>query len=253
MSKDVPSGAEASKEPPSEISKDSAPIPSVSAADAPPASKPRLQVFETIGAKMPRVSRFAQLAAVMTLAAGFGAFAGTFGAATMKEASAPPPVKTAQLDNKELAAKLSAEIAALKSGIESTARSANAQFAKLSERFEKAQAEPSAKLARIGEALEKLERRPPATVAAATTASSDITGSIPDKPAEKLQPMKPAIVAGWILRDIYDGLALVESRRGMVEVGPGSIIPGIGRVETIRKQDGRWVVVTAKGLIIPAR
>jgi hypothetical protein len=27
-------------------------------------------------------------------------------------------------------------------------------------------------------------------------------------------------------------------------------MPGLGRVEAIRRQDGRWVVVTNKGLIV---
>ena len=29
--------------------------------------------------------------------------------------------------------------------------------------------------------------------------------------------------------------------------------PGIGRVETIKRQDGRWVVVTPKGVILSQR
>ena len=29
------------------------------------------------------------------------------------------------------------------------------------------------------------------------------------------------------------------------------MVPGLGRIEAIRKQDGRWVVVTSKGLILP--
>jgi hypothetical protein len=27
-------------------------------------------------------------------------------------------------------------------------------------------------------------------------------------------------------------------------------VPGVGRVDAIRKQDGHWVVVTSKGLIV---
>jgi hypothetical protein len=27
------------------------------------------------------------------------------------------------------------------------------------------------------------------------------------------------------------------------------MIPGLGRVETIKRQDGQWIVVTARGLI----
>ena len=30
----------------------------------------------------------------------------------------------------------------------------------------------------------------------------------------------------------------------------GDPVPGAGRVDAIRRQDGRWVVVTSKGLIV---
>jgi len=53
-----------------------------------------------------------------------------------------------------------------------------------------------------------------------------------------------------VLRDVSNGVALIESRRGMYEVYAGDPVPGLGRVDAIRKQDGRWVVVTSKGLIV---
>jgi hypothetical protein len=57
-------------------------------------------------------------------------------------------------------------------------------------------------------------------------------------------------VEGWRLRDVAYGGALIESRRGTYEVYAGDPVPGLGRVDAIRKQDGRWVVVTSKGLIV---
>ena len=53
-----------------------------------------------------------------------------------------------------------------------------------------------------------------------------------------------------MLRDVTHGAALIEGRRGMYEVYAGDPIPGLGRVDAIRRQDGHWVVVTAKGLIV---
>ena len=55
---------------------------------------------------------------------------------------------------------------------------------------------------------------------------------------------------GWVLREVGRGSALIESRRGLYEVFAGDPIPGLGRVDAIRKQDGRWVVVTSRGLIV---
>jgi hypothetical protein len=43
---------------------------------------------------------------------------------------------------------------------------------------------------------------------------------------------------------------LIRNRRGTFEVYAGDRIPGLGRVDAIRKQDGHWVVVTEKGLIV---
>ena len=54
-----------------------------------------------------------------------------------------------------------------------------------------------------------------------------------------------------MLRKAYRGAALVEGRYGIIEIEPGDHVPGVGRVEEIKRQDGRWVVVTAKGLILP--
>ena len=53
-----------------------------------------------------------------------------------------------------------------------------------------------------------------------------------------------------MLRDVGRGVALIEGRRGIYEVYAGDPIPGLGRVDAIRKQDGRWVVITSKGLIV---
>ncbi len=54
----------------------------------------------------------------------------------------------------------------------------------------------------------------------------------------------------WVLRDVANGGALIEGRRGMFEVYAGDPVPGLGRVDAIRRQDGRWVVVTSRGLIV---
>jgi hypothetical protein len=77
---------------------------------------------------------------------------------------------------------------------------------------------------------------PPATTAAAVAPKPEI-GRLPT-------------VDGWVLRDVSNGGALIEGRRGLYEVYAGDPVPGLGRVDAIRRQDGRWVVVTSKGLIV---
>jgi hypothetical protein len=58
------------------------------------------------------------------------------------------------------------------------------------------------------------------------------------------------IVDGWVLRNVGRGGALIEGRQGLYEVYAGDPVPGLGKVDAIRKQDGRWVVVTSKGLVV---
>ena len=62
--------------------------------------------------------------------------------------------------------------------------------------------------------------------------------------------MAPRRPRGLESYDVLREQGLIESRRGMYEVYAGDPIPGLGRVDAIRKQDGRWVVVTSKGLIV---
>jgi hypothetical protein len=137
------------------------------------------------------------------------------------------------------------------------------QFNKTSDRLdkvEKAQAEPAAKLAKLSEAVDKLRAQPaPAAVAAAPAAARDVTGSIAPPaaaagsvplPAPKPELARLPTVEGWVIRDAGHGSALIEGRQGIFEVYAGDPVPGLGRVDAIRKQDGKWVVVTSKGLIV---
>jgi hypothetical protein len=60
------------------------------------------------------------------------------------------------------------------------------------------------------------------------------------------------VLRSWVLRDVYDGVAVVEGRYGTFEVVEGSVMPGGGVVERIRRAGGRWIVVTDRGIIAEA-
>jgi hypothetical protein len=75
----------------------------------------------------------------------------------------------------------------------------------------------------------------------------DNTGSIT---SASMPPGIIPVVDGWVLRNVNGGSALVEGRPGLIQVMPGDSLPGLGRVETIRRDDGRWVVVTTRGMIV---
>jgi hypothetical protein len=150
------------------------------------------------------------------------------------------------------------------------------QFNKTTDRLDKlerAQAEPAAKLAKLSEAVDKLRAVPAATTVAtaasapaAASASKETTGSIGSvsaqqqaagpvpkteaKPDGKAEVGRLPTLEDWILRDVAYGGALIEGRRGSYDVYAGDIVPGLGRVDAIRRQEGRWVVVTSRGLIV---
>jgi hypothetical protein len=199
-----------------------------------------------------RRERFSPLAASVALATLLGILAGTAATVTlMPDKPAPAPVMAALPDEpralQDKVAKLSDDLGALKSGLETANRTAATQLNRIGERLEraeKAQLEPSAKLARIMETLDRLERR------TASAALPDVTGSVTS--IEKQQVNPPAI-EGWRLRDFYAGRAVLENRTGaLYEIGPGSNLPGVGKVETIKRIDGKVVITTPKGTITSA-
>jgi hypothetical protein len=210
-----------------------------------------------------RMSAMAAMVALATVAGALGGALATAGIGHMMSGeAASAPVNTSALEAS--IARIDADIVALKAGVERTSKVATGQFNKTSDRLdkvEKAQAEPAAKLAKLSEAVDKLRATPaPAPVAAAAPAPArEVTGSVSQPAAvaaalPAAAPPKPDVgrlprVEGWVLRDIANGGAVIEGRRGIFEVYAGDPIPGLGRVDAIRKQDGKWVVVTSKGLI----
>jgi hypothetical protein len=210
--------------------------------------------------------RIAALAAVVALAALTGVLGGALATAGLMHFAGDA---AATGDNHALEAsiaRIDADIQTLKTSVEHTSKLGMSQFNKTSERLdkvEKAQAEPAAKLAKLSEAVDKLRATPaPAPVAAAAAApkEKEITGSITPPATAAAAPAPAAApkvevgrlptVEGWILRDVANGGALIEGRQGVYEVYAGDPVPGLGRVDAIRRQDGRWVVVTSRGLIV---
>ena len=147
------------------------------------------------------------------------------------------------------------------------------------DRVEKAQAEPNAKInrqndtvaklsdtvaklsetvARLGETVEKqrvaaVPAPAPAPSPVASVPAKEVTGSIAapvPTPAPKPEVARLPTLEGWSLIEVGNGGATIEGRNGVFEVYAGDPVPGLGRIDAIRKQDGRWVVVTSKGLVV---
>jgi hypothetical protein len=203
--------------------------------------------------KLPRIAR---LAAVIALAIGAGAVAGSLGTLWVMHAQSSDQTIALNETNQLKAAveRLNTDLVALRSSLEASNRGTSAQFSRLAdrlERTERAQAEPAAKIAKLNETLERIDRRTrdiPEVVPSASIPEQRVPPPVPIKEISRV-----SVVPGWVVRSVYDGTALIQGRIGMIEVEVGDPLPGGGRVEAIRRQDGRWVVVTSKGLILAAQ
>ena len=187
----------------------------------------------------PRHKRYALLAASVALAAAFGA---VVGAAATGGFSKAPAVATAALEEnkatQESVAHLTKEITNLKASLEATNKAAHSQIAKLSDRLSREAANVTGSIT------------PPQTVppAAPLPAPRPPQVAAAEPPAPRL-----SIVPDWSIRETRDGYIYVQGHGDVYQVVPGAPLPGLGPVEQIKRQDGRWLVVTPKGIIISMR
>jgi hypothetical protein len=192
-------------------------------------------------AAAPRSRRFALLAASVAFAAAFGSFVGSVSGSGLARLLFPPPAPPAPavgVENTlaamhEIKVEL-ANLAAMKANVENATRTASTQYAKIADR------------------LDRIDQR--------SATPLETTGSLPGvavasaSPGPELPKLNDRVLQDWIVHDVRNGRALVESRYGgLFDVGAGSVLPGIGRVDMIKRQDGHWVVLTARGSIISAR
>jgi hypothetical protein len=185
-------------------------------------SRPRFRVGR-------RFRRRAAFAASVVMATGIGVLAGAF----LTRAPSVPRPDPASLHRQQAlqqsVSRLDKELASLKAGLANEAKSAHSQIAKISERLRNA---------------------------------PEITGSIPVPPAAVPTPIpRPAmrtaaqsqVVRDWRIHDVRGGFVYVQGHGDIYQVVPGAPLPGLGPVQEIKRRDGRWVVVTPKGLIVSMR
>jgi hypothetical protein len=173
-----------------------------------------------------RARPLSQMSAAIVIAASCGAITGSL--ATVGVARfLPLDVLTSSVDTDlaQQVARIDAELVTLKAGLSTTA-SVDARRADTSERPD-----------------------PRSAVSNDATGSIQAAALVPS-PVSVVQAAIIPVVDGWVLRNVYGGSALVEGRPGLIQVMPGDSLPGVGRVETIKREDGRWVVVTTRGLIV---
>jgi hypothetical protein len=191
-----------------------------------------------------RLRRRAALVATVALAAGFGA---VVGAVVNRAPASPPPKPDVAMiqENQTLqrsVAKLTKDIATLRTSVETAAREGRTQIARVNEELNK-------RVARAPETTGSIGKVATTTTTTATPPPAPVIAKPEVAP---IPTPRPAIVQGWTVRDGRNGRALVESRGELFEVFPGVPLPGLGRVEAVRHEGGQWVVVTSRGLITSA-
>ncbi|MET0313765.1 MAG: hypothetical protein ABW275_05175 [Hansschlegelia sp.] len=141
---------------------------------------------------------------------------------------------------------LKTEIAALTKTLGEAKDASTAKIDALQAKVEQGR-QDEAHLAELRDRLDKIEKAN-AELAAKRDDGPATTGSVP-KAAPAAAPSTP-VVKGWTLREVYDDVAVLEGRRGTIEVERGATAPGVGRVKSIERRAGEWVVVTDRGLIL---
>jgi hypothetical protein len=235
--------------------RESAKAPSASAKDA------------TAGAsRWASSSKFVAQTAIALLLVGAGWSASYMGTLANKDAILRLETETAR--SQEMLARLSSDIDAMKGGIaafneiEHTSSTASAsEQTKLSDKVERLAVslqEPGKKLSALESRFERMESQVMTTLAALNTKTSapaapptpPVTEAAVREEAAAPKAVRSEPVDGWVLREVYNGAALVESRnRRLYEVMPGGLLPGVGKVEAIERRGTRWVVLTDKGFI----
>jgi hypothetical protein len=228
-------------------------------------------------------SRFVAQAAVALLLVGAGWSASYMGTLANREAIQRLEAETAR--SQEILARLGGDLDSLRNTVaafrevEHTASTTISEQTKLADEVERlaiSLQEPGKKLSSLEGRLDKMEGQimttlaalnakaaPPPTPAptpapaasaapapAAAPAAPPVTEAAAREEAPAPKSVKSEPVDGWVLREVYNGAALVESRnRRLYEVMPGGILPGVGKVEAIERRGTRWVVLTDKGFI----
>lgn len=191
----------------------------------------------------PRHKRYAVLAISVTFAAALGAVIGA-----LASSGSPPPAKAdvATIDtNKAMQhsiAQMNKEIAALKANLDQATKTAHTQIAKISDRLEHQAADITGSIAA------------PQTVPVEQGATA-----VPlPRPAQRTAAADPAsghvpVVRDWFIHDFRNGYVFVQGHGEIFQVQIGAPLPGLGPVQSVRRQDGHWMVLTPKGMIVSVR
>ncbi|MCP3402649.1 hypothetical protein [Bradyrhizobium sp. CCGB20] len=149
----------------------------------------------------------------------------------------------------------------LRTAVDQSSKATNDRFGRFGEnldRIERVSSSSTVKLDKLAQAQAQaqVQAQAPTTVAVqppsqtmpmmASVAAPEITGSVAPSAPRK-------VVKGWSVRQAYEGIAILQSPNGVIEAVLGQQVPGLGRIEEIRNENGRLVVESSGGVIYSSR
>lgn len=174
--------------------------------------------------------------------------------------TAAKPVASAEIQSlRETVAQLRRQVAGisehldgLRSAVDLSSRANSDRFGRFAEnldRIERANSSATARIEKIAEvqaqaasqSMPRLASIPPTV---------EVTGSV--APPDKAKAPR-RVVKGWSVRQGYEGIAILQGPPGVVEVLLGQEVPGLGRIEEMKIENGRWVVLSSAGAIVSAQ
>ena len=173
----------------------------------------------------------------------------------------------------------------LKTSLDAVKSETAASIAEVAGKLEQMQREREAKLSQLSERLDRIEHQIAGPLATAPLGVNSVQGAVTARKQAQIaaalakppgeyargqgtiggrgdafdpsqnpadpgsRRSMPHLITNWVVRDVYDGIALVESPRGSIEVKPGGTIPGAGTVISIERRGAGWIVITSRGLV----
>ncbi|WIW45295.1 hypothetical protein ML401_28155 [Bradyrhizobium sp. 62B] len=151
----------------------------------------------------------------------------------------------------------------LRTAVDQSSKATNDRFGRFAEnldRIERVSSSSTIKLDRLAQAQVQAPAPAPATVQSqppsqqgpmmAAVAAPEFTGSV--SPPERASVLRK-VIKGWSVRQAYEGIAILQSPNGVIEAVLGQQVPGLGRIEEIRSENGRLVVETSGGVVYSSR
>jgi len=148
----------------------------------------------------------------------------------------------------------------LRTAVDQSSKATNDRFGRFAENLDRIERVSSSSTVKLDKLAQAQAQAPAPTLAQsqpsqaapmmASLATPEVTGSVP--PSERASAPRK-VVKGWSVRQAYEGIAILQSPNGVIEAVLGQQVPGLGRIEEIRNENGRLVVESSGGVIYSSR